>query len=86
MFCVVKYRLFFVVIGTGILDLDVEILLVATVVILLLILDSISILHTRKQITRFILKQFLAIKISIIPRTKTITNIVKQIVKLWFNK
>lgn len=57
--CVVKYSICFfcVVIGTGKLDLDVEIVFVAAVVILLLILDRLSNLHTRKVITRFILKQ-----------------------------
>lgn len=70
--CVVKYCFFCVAIGT--------------VVILPLILDRISVLHTRKVITRFILKQFLVIKISITPRIETITNIVKQIMKMWFNK
>lgn len=66
--CVVKYCFFCVVIGTGKLQLDVEILIGTAVVILSLIFDHISILQTRKVITRFILKQFLAIKISIIPR------------------
>lgn len=49
--CVVKYCFFCVAIGTGKLQLDVEILFVAAVVILPLILDRISILHTRKVIT-----------------------------------
>lgn len=76
--CVVKYRFFCVAIGTSKLQLDVEILFVAAVVILLLILGRLSVLHTRKVITRFIL----VIKISITPRIETTTNIVK----MWFNK
>lgn len=84
--CVVKYCFFCLAIGTGKLQLDVEILFVAAVVVLILILDPISVLHTRKviHVTRFILKQFLVIKIStcITPRIETITNIVKQIMKM----
>lgn len=76
--CVVKYCFFCVAIGTSKLQLDVEILFVAAVVILLLILGRLSVLHTRKVITRFIL----VIKISITPRIVTTTNIVK----MWFNK
>lgn len=51
--CVVKYSIcfFWAVIGTGKLDLDVEILFVAAVVILLLILDRLSNFNTRKVIT-----------------------------------
>lgn len=78
--CVVKYCFFCVAIGSDKLQLDVEILFVAAVVILPL--DRISVLHTKKVITRFILKQILVIKISITPRIETITNIVKQIMKM----
>lgn len=76
--CVVKYCFFCVAIGTSKLQLDVEIIFVAAVVILLLILGRLSVLHTRKVITRFIL----VIKISITPCIVTTTNIVK----MWFNK
>lgn len=61
--CVVKYSIcfFWAVIGTGKLDLDVEILFVSAVVVfLLLILDRLSNFNTRKVITRFIMKQCLA--------------------------
>lgn len=61
-FCVVKYSICFfcTVIGTGKLDLDVEILFVAAAVILFLILGRLSNFNTRKVITRFIMKQCLS--------------------------